>query len=509
MTIQEDRPRVIVLGAGLAGLSAAHELAKRGLAVRVFEAAPYVGGRTSSFRDARGRQVDTGLHVVADHYANLIEVLSELGVSKHLQWVEQHTYLRAGRPPMRWYFTPARPPFHLLRPLREMPLGMGERVGFMRAGLSLASYLQEDLALLDDQSYLEWHQRRGLGAGFALELAEAAADAATFLPVREASARPVISWLKYLLRHRHAGDVGLFRGSFEACLVGPLRSSIERHGGDVRTLTTVTGLEIEGSRVSAVRTARSRAAGVCTSADGHVASDGPPEHWATDYVVSALPVQALGPCLGTDVLRDAGCGDMLRLETTPAISAIVWFDRRIEPPPSGAPLVTGCAMRDFVDLNALGRESCAGAPGSVYQFVITRAGERMADSDEEIVRTVVRDLRSVWPGARTAQPVEYAVERIGAAMFAARPGAHRLRPTTKTALSNLVLAGDFVRHDLNASMEGAVLSGRLAANAVLEALGLPALTIRTAPDPSVVPVLRKLAHPLRRALASRTPTIRS
>jgi 15-cis-phytoene desaturase len=494
-------PRVLVLGAGLAGLTAAHELAVRGISVKVFEAAANAGGRTTSFRDERGREVDTGLHVVADHYVNLIELLSALGVSKRLKWLDKHTYLRAGRPPMQWHFTPLRPPLHLLRPLREMPLGLGERLGLARAGLSLATYEQEDLATLDDQSYLEWHRRRGLGDGFVLELAEAAADAATFLTVRDAAARPVISWLKYLLRHRRAGDVGLFGGTLEECMIGPLKASVERHGGEVRTQTAVVGLDVEGQLVRAIRTRRSLASNVCCNVDGRVATDGPLEHWSADYVISALPVQALGPCLGADILRGAGCAGALGLETTPAISATVWFDRRIEPAPPGAPLVTGCAMRDFVDLTTLGRAQ--GAPGSVYQFVITRAHEQMTASDADIAAAVVRDLRSVWPGARNAEPIDFSIERIGAAMFKAGPGAHRRRPKTRTAIANLMLAGDYVHHELNASMEGAVLSGRLAANAVLEAVGSEALVVRRVHDPSVVPALRRLAQPLRRAFSFR------
>lgn len=498
MSSASSVPRVLVLGAGLAGLTAAYELSKRGLSVKVLEAAPQAGGRTSSFRDARGRSVDTGLHVVADHYANLIETLSELGVSKHLTWLRSHTYLRAGRPPMQWHFSPLRPPFHLLRPMREMPLGLTGRLSLARVGLTLATYAQQDLALLDDVSYLDWHRRRGLDNGFVLELAEAAADAATFLGIEEAAARPVISWLKYLMRHQRAGDIGLWCGSMDECLVAPLVRAIEARGGEVRTGTAVDGLEHDGSRVTAVRTRRSSATTVCASADGQVGLMGDAEYWASDYVICALPVQALGPALGENVVLAAGAGGALKLATTPAVSALIWFDRTIEPRPQGAPLVTGCAMRDFMDLASVGRKP-ADAPGSVYQFVLTRARERLAQSDREIADAVVHDLRQVWPGARNATMIDYAIERLGAAMFAARPSAHRLRPSTKTGLSNLMLAGDYVRHDLNASMEGATLSGRLAANAILEQIGAPLVPVRRAPDPTVVPVLRRLADPLRRS----------
>jgi uncharacterized protein with NAD-binding domain and iron-sulfur cluster len=487
-------PSVIVIGTGVAGLVAGYELASRGLRVTLLEAAPVPGGRTSSYTDARGRAVDTGLHVVADHYVNLIEILAGLSVSRRLMWVGKHTYLRAGQPPMEWYFSRRPPPLHLLRPLREAPLSLRARLRLGKVGLLLSGYSQADLAELDDLTYAAWHRRHGLGDDFTLELAEAAADAATFLSVEEAAARPVLSWIKYLLRHQHAGDVGLWTGTLAECLVEPLLQGLSRHGGQVRLATAVRGFQLspDGRRVEGVWTAPAREAGPVHRADGSVAADdGRRELLRADYVVSAMNIQSLRAVLPPEQARAAGLTEALRLTTTPAMSLIVWFDRPITPAPHGAPLSTGCAMRDFVDLAALGRPS-PDAPGAVYQFVITRAARRMDDPDEQVVADVVRDLKAVWPGARPAQVVDHALTRIGAAMFAAVPGAHRLRPGTRTGLTNLLLAGDFCRHELNASMEGAALSGRLAADAVLRDRGQPGVPIRVPPDPTVVPVLRRL-----------------
>lgn len=493
------QPRALVLGAGVAGLTAALELARRGLAVEVVEAAPMAGGRTSSFVDGKGRAVDTGLHVVADHYVNLIELLSSVGASKRLIWVEQHTYLREGHAPVAWYFSPRRPPFHLARPAREMPLGVVERAALGLVSVELASYSQRDLAAFDGMTYREWHDRRRLGQGFVLELAEAASDAATFLTVEEASARAVLSWMKYLVRHRHAGDVGLFAGSLEACLVGPLVGAIEALGGVVRCNTAVTGLVVDGGRVTGVEVASAAAAGPVNRADGIVSGmAGARRVIAADVVVSALPVQALRAVMPPAMAQAAGLGAALgpttTLATTPALSAIVWFDRAIRPVPSGAPLCTGCAFRDFIDLSTLGRAPVEGP--SVYQFVITRAASRFADDDAVIVRDVVADLRRVWPGAEGAVVVDAAVERIGAAMFAAVPGAHARRPEAKTGLGGLFVAGDWTRHEANASMEGAAVSGRLAASAALVSLGQPPVRVLVPPDGTVIPALRRVRRRL-------------
>ena len=484
--------RAIVLGAGLSGLVCARELAARGIDVTVLEAAPFAGGRTSSWTDARGRATSTGRHVIADHYTNLLDVLARLGATRHLEWVTEHLYLRAGQPAFPWAFDDKPPPRHLLRPFRTMPLTWPSRAALGLGGLVAASYAQEDLAALDHLTYAEWHAKRRLGNGFARDLAEAGADAATFLTGEEASARAVLSWMKYMVRTSRAADVGLMRGSLADCLVAPLVAAIEKHGGRVRTSTAVVALELDEHRVRGVRVARATGQDSYHRADGVMAHAADTELLAADLVVSALPVQGLQRLLTRDQARAAGLADIYQLGTTPAVSVVVYFDRTIAPAPPGAPLVTGGAMRDLVDLAELGRKP-NGAPGSVYEFVVTRARERIAHDDARIVADVVADLERAWPAARGARVVDHVVERIEAAMFAAVPGAHALRPSTTTQLANLILAGDWTRHELNASMEGAALSGRKAANAALAVAGRPqAVPVLTPPDPTVVPALRAL-----------------
>lgn len=373
------------------------------------------------------------------------------------------------------------------------------------AGLRIAGRTQAELAELDDISYLTWHQRHFMGDGFLLELAEAAADAAAFLSVEEAAARPVLSWMKYLMRNQRAGDVGIWTGTMQDCLVQPLVRAIEQAGGRVRTHTAALRLETDGQRIAAVWVAPAVVHGLCATRDGTVPLEpgAVPERLVCDHVISALPVQGLQRLLGAELAQDAGLAPMMRLQTTSAMSLIVWFDRTITPAPPGAPLVTGCAMRDLIDLATVGRKP-ASAPGSVYQFVITHAAKRESYSDEALVQEVVRDLHRIWPAAQSAQAVDWAITRIPAAMFAARPGTHALRPHVRTNLSNFFVAGDFTYHEVNASMEGAAVSGRLAANALLRSLGQPGVVLQSAPDPVGAVAIQRLRHKLtRRPLATR------
>jgi hypothetical protein len=298
------------------------------------------------------------------------------------------------------------------------------------------------------------------------------------------------------MRHRRAGDVGLFRGTMAEAMIDPLVRAIGELGGEVRLGAAVTRLELapDGARVVAVEVAPSRAAGPVHAASGEVEVGEPRERIPCDHLISALSVQGLQRVLaagGPGLVDALGLAPMMRLRTTPALSLIVTFDRAVAPMPEGAPLCTGVAMRDFVDLRLLGREGLVPGAGSTYQFVVTRADERFWDAEPRIVDDLVADLASVWPGARGARVVAHAIERIGAAMFAAVPGAHALRPDATTRLPNVFVAGDFTRHELNASMEGAAFSGRRAADHVLRALGQPGLDFPDLPDATTVPLLRR------------------
>jgi uncharacterized protein with NAD-binding domain and iron-sulfur cluster len=441
--------KCVVLGAGIAGLVSALELLRAGCAVTLVEAGPFAGGRASSWKTPAGLASGTGLHVVGNHYTNLLDILRSTGAVKKMVWWDDHFYLRPGRKPVVWRYNRLPAPFHLLRAAVNMPAPLGTRWRLARAGLEIRRTSHEGLAALDSMTYLEWHRARKLGDGFVRDLAEIAADAAMFLPLERVSARAVLSWLKYMTASRAAGRIGTWRAPLGEGLIQPLVDAIHALGGEIRFQMAAVRVAVNESRVEHVAVRPTGCTRPCFEAEGRIETNGPEERLGCDAVISALPVQYLRGLVDLPAVA---------LRTVPAISLTIGFDRRIQPAPEGAPLVSGCSIRDFIRVDD---------GGSVFLFLMSRAEEWLTRSDEEIVETVTRDFRALWPGAVEARPVRWVVERIGAAMFAATPGTHALRPGTRTGIANLFLAGDWVRHDLNASMEGAALSGRLAAQAVL------------------------------------------
>lgn len=484
----------VVLGAGIAGIVAGLELQKRGCQVTLIEAAPFAGGRASSWSSSSGLETGAGLHVVADHYVNLLDVLASVDAISQIVWWRRHHYLRPGEPEVVWSYNRLPAPFHLLNSALAMPLPVRARLRLLGASLDAARYRQEDLSLLDEIPYLDWHNRHDLGQGFILDLAALAADAATFLPVQKVAARPVLSWLKYMSRSGNAGRIGTWRRPLSEGLVAPLIAAFKKHGGSLRTSTEAVRLcmdgDGDGGGVRSIMVRPSTAKTPLQMHDGY-GQQRPEQVVSCDSLISALPVQALRKLLDVDFAERAGLTQALTLSTVPAISAVVRFDRKVQPTPVGAPLATGCSIRDFLDLSQLRNNE----PNTVIQFLVSHSEDWMKEADERIVSALVDDFGALWPRAIGARVVDAAVERIPAAMFAAHPGAHRLRPGTTTKVRNFFVAGDWVRHDLNASMEGAAVSGRLAALAVLRLDNRDDLPILRPHEPLFMRALQRVARP--------------
>jgi zeta-carotene desaturase len=104
-------------------------------------------------------------------------------------------------------------------------------------------------------------------------------------------------------------------------------------------------------------------------------------------------------------------------------------------------------------------------------------------SRQEIIDLCLTEVRNALPRAREAELLKATVIKETAATFSPEPGVDRWRPPQRTAMSGLFLAGDWTQTGWPATMEGAVRSGYLAAEALLRAHGTP----RTFLQPDLAP----------------------
>jgi uncharacterized protein with NAD-binding domain and iron-sulfur cluster len=106
--------------------------------------------------------------------------------------------------------------------------------------------------------------------------------------------------------------------------------------------------------------------------------------------------------------------------------------------------------------------------------VVISGSHRLEGRDrQEIVDEVCQELQALWPRAREATRLRWRVVTQPEAVFSYRPGLDAQRPSQRTPVSNFLLAGDWTRTGWPATMEGAVRSGYLAVEGLLQALGRP------------------------------------
>jgi uncharacterized protein with NAD-binding domain and iron-sulfur cluster len=107
------------------------------------------------------------------------------------------------------------------------------------------------------------------------------------------------------------------------------------------------------------------------------------------------------------------------------------------------------------------------------QLVISASYDLLQKSRQEIIEICLREVRHALPAARSANLLKSTVIKEPAATFSPQPGVDRWRPMQETGIAGLFLAGDWTATGWPATMEGAVRSGYLAAEAVLRKAGSP------------------------------------
>jgi zeta-carotene desaturase len=111
--------------------------------------------------------------------------------------------------------------------------------------------------------------------------------------------------------------------------------------------------------------------------------------------------------------------------------------------------------------------------GRYLQFVVSASRSLAAMPREDVIALTVKEAREFFPGARQASVLRAHVVKEMRATFSALPGSEQFRPEARTAYPNIFLAGDWTRSGWPATMEGAVRSGYLAAEAACAAAGRP------------------------------------
>jgi squalene-associated FAD-dependent desaturase len=439
--------RVAIVGGGLAGITAALDCAAAGAQVTVLEVRPRLGGAAYSF-DKDGLRLDNGQHVFLRCCTAYIALLDRLG-SRSLTTLQPRLdipVLAPGGRVARLKRNGLPAPLHLGNALvRYSHLSLADRARAVRAALALRRLDPKD-PRLDERTFGAWLTEHGQRPAAVDALWDLIARPTLNVTAGEASlAQAAQVFRTGLLTHASAGDVGWARAPLGDVHDRPAQRALGSAGVDVR-------LRWRAERVNTV--------------GNEWTVEGNGERVVADAVVLAVPHDRLADLLPAGALaapeRLAGLG------TSPIINLHIAYDRRVMDLPFTA------TVRSPVQFVFDRTESSGLDRGQLLAVSLSAADEDMQRRPQELRARYLPALADLFPAARSASVERFVVTREHAATFRASPGAIALRPTARTQLASLALAGAHTTTGWPATMEGAVRSGHTAANEVLSALARPA-----------------------------------
>ncbi len=437
---------VVVVGGGVAGLSAAVHLAAAGRTVHLIDRRQHLGGRTFSWRDdVTGDVVDNGQHLLMGCYAETLRYLEMIG-SRHLARLQPSLHIdfadvSNGRTDaLRAGWLPA--PLHVFAGLlRLRTLSAADKLRLLPLGVELLWSAPWKEYALQHMSVEYWLKELRQSDDARRYLWDVIAIGSLNDHPSRVSALPFFRVLRTAFFGKRSNasllvpSVGL-----SDLLVNPAKRYIESRGGTVTT----------GSAVSEVIVKNVRAVGVRV---------GPQEVLAAS-VILAVPHYAITPSL----LPSSTPPKSSSFPSSPIITVNLWFDREVMKPEFVA-LLNGRLQWAFNRSRMLGSTSA----GQYIACVISGASEFVDEEKDALVQMAVEDLSAVFPSVRSAVLKHSLVVKEIRATFTPIPGSETWRPGTTTETSGLFLAGDWTNTGYPATIEGAALSGRKAAEEALKA----------------------------------------
>jgi len=452
--------RVAIAGAGLAGLSCAKYLTDQGHTPIVLERRDVLGGKVAAWKDSDGDWYETGLHIFFGAYPNMLQLFKELDIEDRLQWKEHTmifnqpekpgTYSRFDFPDLP---APANGIVAILRnnDMLTWPEKIKFGLGLIPAMLKGQKYVEE----MDEYSFSEWLQRQNVPPRVETEVFIAMSKALNFIGPKEISSTIILTALNRFLQEKNGSKMAFLDGSPTERLCQPLVEYISDRGGEVHLNApikqfllnddgTVSGFLIRGLKGESDR--------VLTA----------------DIYVSAMPVDPLKLMLPEPWKQLEYFQKLEGLEGVPVINLHLWFDRKLTDIDhllfSRSPLLSV-----YADMSNTCREY-ANPDRSMLELVLAPAKDWIGKSDKEIVEATMAELEKLFPqhfsGENPAKLLKSHVVKTPRSVYKATPGRQKCRPSQKTPIANFFLTGDYTMQRYLASMEGAVLSGKLTAQAI-------------------------------------------
>jgi len=431
--------KVAIAGGGLSGLSAAWALAGVGVEAHVYESRQMPGGRAASYPmpDGQGGKelLDNSQHILLRCCRNLLELYRQLGVDHLIDFYDSYTFLEPGGRESRLGAGKLPPPLHLMGGFLGLRfLGWADKVAIAR-GMTAVKREHARGPLLDHQTMEAWLLRHGQTRNTLRYFWEPVLISAVNGTLTQISAWQGIRliYLGFLTdpTFYHMGVPRALLGEVHAAELWAKRPGLHLHLGEA-----VTGIPVEDRQVAGLQVS------------GSIAE--------ADAYILALPFERV-----RNLLPEAA-PSMEGVRQSPIAGIHLRFDRQVTTLPHAALLDR--TMQWFFS-----REE-----GRMLSLVVSAAETLESMKKEEIVALAVREMAEFLPHVAEAKLLQSWVIRETQATFLASPGFEAKRPGTRTVYPNTFLAGEWTNTGWPSTMEGAVISGYRAAEAVCARFGIPA-----------------------------------
>jgi squalene-associated FAD-dependent desaturase len=446
---------VIVIGGGLAGLSSAVALAEAGFRVRLLEKRPHLGGRAASYLLPGGEHVDNCQHVTLGCCTNLEDFYRRVGASDKIRFFGRLQFAGPDGRRGAMGVSPLPAPLHMAPSFALFPLlGWADKMAIAGALLKIARSGGHPADLWDGGTrvamlaWLRKHRQtdRAIHRFWEVILVSALDEELDRIDARYG----VDVFWKAFLSTRSGYRVGIPRVPLGELYDG-CKEAITSRGGEVLPRAGVRGFRVTDRRVEGIE-----------RYDGSIET--------ADYYLSAVTQDVLPELLPAEVVeQEPVFSDLRNLRTSPITGVHLWFDRTVMSEPF-LTLLDSTTQWIFNKTQLFGG---AGNSGQYLQLVISASYSLTQRSRQEIIELCLAELRQVLPATREAALVKGTVIKEMCATFSPAPGSDQWRPAQKSPLIGLFLAGDWTSTGWPSTMEGAVRSGYLAAEAILSDAGAP------------------------------------
>jgi squalene-associated FAD-dependent desaturase len=396
--------------------------------------------------------IDNCQHVLLGNCVNLINLYQRLGVTDAIRWFDRLTFVEPGgrRSILEPSFLPA--PFHSMPAfLRAAAFSFSDKLAIGRGLSAFLAAIPND----SEENFAHWLDRHGQTTGAVERFWKPVLVSA----LNEDPDRMSVRYAGQVIRESLLLSPGAGRMGVPSIPLSELYSRaidyIQSRGGRVELNSAPESFQWSGETHQ----------WTVTTGD---------QSFLSDAIVLALAFEGLSrlmPALPRTPEAEQLTADLERFEHSPITGIHLWFDREITDLEHA--ILLDATIQWMFHKSRLQPEKRRDLPGSYIELVVSASKSMVGMQRQEIIDLAVRELTEFFPLAAQAQLIKAAVVKEVRATYSIRPQLDLLRPSAVSPWPRVFLAGDWVATGWPATMEGAVRSGYLAAEALSRAAGKP------------------------------------